>query len=522
MDVSVMARLIEATGMHPYWTPLVAVAEAINALADEKTLIRTGFISAYKEGLITLDNSEQLLSGLFVTTFKTGYIDPATGKAETFEYKVPLAWLPAERRLLQIRAIFDRTIDLFREGYRAITKSVRYLIWTPEEARKRLHEFTEGLRQYMASQLKMVTGIDVKLAVDEEYLDKWIEMEKLVSSVELASRLRVLAQRILGWVLYRVAYGYVSDEELGRVVSVLVSDFEFTEAEARAIRKLASVLRGIAMRELYPSPSTLGVWAEYMVVPEWAISKVLEVYHVPPDFRPLWRQYITVKPIKSDYKAVISSALKALRRGAISEDTWKTILERARGFGFTDVEIALLEERAALELLVEESKEFVPSLGTLASMAEYIEIPDELIRQVLEARRVTEPWASLWYRYVITRSISSETNSLVSTFRRMVEYYAVPEDLVSQIMAIMRMGGWTTRELEIFQLDLTLRRIYRILNTFVPTLREFVSDAMYLGEWETLLADWLKARGIEAEKYKKQVEYYKTVSYTHLTLPTKA
>jgi len=405
MDVSVMARLIESTGMHPYWTPLVAVAEAINALADEKTLIRTGFINAYEEGLVTLDNTEQLLSGLFVTTFKTGYIDPATGKPVTFNYNVPLAWLPAERRLLQIRAVFDRSIALFREGYREIAKAVRYLIWTPEEAHKRLGTFAEFVTKYLKAQLKALTGTDVPISVDETYLDAWLATESLISEIELGVRLRLLAQRILGWVLYRVAYGWVTVEDLKRIADVLIKRFEFTEQEAAAVLELATVMAGIAARE----------W-EY---------------------------------------------------------------------------------------------EYIPTLGTLASMMEYIDVPRELILKVFEERRVKEPWASLWYRYALTRSIATETNAMVSTFRGLLERYAVPEDIVNRVMAIMRQGGWTSRELQIFNLDVTLRRIRRILDTFVPTLREFMGDAMYLGEWERLLEDWLLARGIEAEKYKAQVEYYK-------------
>ena len=509
MDVSVMARLIEATGMHPYWTPLVAVAEAINALADEKTLVRTGFINAYKEGLITLDNSEQLLSGLFVTTFRTGYIDPATGEAVPFDYKVPLAWLPAERRLLQIRAAFDRTLDLFREGYRAIASAVRLLVWTPEEAHERLASFSESLRQYLSKQLKALTGVDVKLSTDVEYLERWIEMESMVAEVELAMRKRWLAQRILGWLLYRVSWGWVTIEELKGVADALMKYFEFTPSEAEAIVKLGEVVLGIVRREQYPAPSTLGTWAEYMVVPEWAIEEVLEMYNIPDKYRPLWRRYIGVKPVKSDYKAVLSAALRALKRGAISEDLWKSILANAERFGFTDVEIELLDMRASLEMLVEEAKEFIPTLGTLASMMEYIDVPNDLVVRVFEARRVREPWASLWMRYAMARSIASETNTMVSTFRGLLERYAMPQEIVDQVVALMKQGGWTARELEIFQVDLTLRRIRRILDTFVPTLREFISDAQYLGEWEALLEDWLRARGIEAEKYRRQVEYYR-------------
>ena len=74
---------------------------------------------------------------------------------------------------------------------------------------------------------------------------------------------------------------------------------------------------------------------------------------------------------------------------------------------------------------------------------------------------------------------------------------------------MMRAGGWTEREIQIFDLDLSLRRAYRALSTFVPTLRQFAGDAMYLSEWEKLFEDLLKARGLDAEKYKAQVEYYR-------------
>jgi predicted HTH domain antitoxin len=145
----------------------------------------------------------------------------------------------------------------------------------------------------------------------------------------------------------------------------------------------------------------------------------------------------------------------------------------------------------------------------LATMAEYIEIPMDYVQRILAERRVEKTYAELWLKYIAARTIASEVNTLASTYRRIVEYFGLPETLEKQVKDLMRAGGWTERELQIFDLDLGLRRAFRILSTFIPTLRQFVGDAMYLGEWEKLFDDLLRARGLDAEKYKAQVEYYR-------------
>ena len=54
MDLRLMCSLLQATGLHPYYVPIVAVAEAINALTEERTLLRTGFLNLYKEGFFNV------------------------------------------------------------------------------------------------------------------------------------------------------------------------------------------------------------------------------------------------------------------------------------------------------------------------------------------------------------------------------------------------------------------------------------------------------------------------------------
>ncbi|MEM1631892.1 MAG: hypothetical protein QXX83_07150 [Thermofilum sp.] len=509
VDVTMLARLIEATGMHPYWVPLIAVAEGINAVADEKTMVRTSIITMYKEGLISLDNAEALLSGALVQNVLTGYIDPATGKPVTFTYRMPIMWLPIERRLMQMKAVVDRVVDLFRDLSSVIARAVRLRVYRAGEAVEAFRRAVQMAQRHLLDELGRLTDVPIQLAVDESYLRFYAEVQEVVSDVEISIFLRTMAQRLLGWILMRVAYGYVRESDFAELLDALVKGFRLTPAEAEAIRGLFSVLYKVAAREMIPTPSQLGTFAEYMVVPPDVVARVLAEHRVPSEYWDLWMRYIQVKPLKSDYRSLLTAAARAYRRGALRREDWERLLREARQFGFTDAEIDLLRRRVELELVSAGTEEYIPPLSTLASMVEYIDISPELIARVLEARGVTEPWMSLWTQYVLTRSIASEVNTLVSTFRRIYEYFTMPEEFVKRMMALMRAGGWTMRELEVFQLDLELRKAYRIMSTLTPTVRQFVADALYIGDWEKLLDDLMRARGVDVQKYKEQVEYYK-------------
>jgi uncharacterized tellurite resistance protein B-like protein len=406
MDLTLAARLIQATGLHPYYVPIVTVSEAMQAFTDERTLLRGGIVSLYEKGLADLQALDDLMSNLSVLSFQVAYFDMQAMDWKTGFVNVPLSFLPGERKLIEMRAVIDRYMGIYGKALTEIIGGVRSLVLKPSEAKERLSKFADGVAKALSAAMKTVIGRDVQFKLDGDYLDAWLAYAQLLVDVEQAERLRDFVRRVGGWLLYKVAAGYVSDEELQRVVNVLRNQFYMTESEAKAIFALAAAMRDIAKRE--PTPG-----------------------------------------------------------------------------------------------------ETLPSLSTLATMAEYIEVPMDYIHRILAERKVEKTYAELWLKYIAARTISSEVNTLASTYRRIVEYFGLPETLEKQVKELMRAGGWTERELEIFDLDLGLRRAYRILSTFIPTLRQFVTDAQYLGEWEKLFDDLLRARGLDAEKYKAQVEYYK-------------
>jgi len=414
LDVRLLCKFLQATGLHPYYVPLSAVAEAMSAVVDERTLIRTGVTNLYERGLANLDTLQSLLEDMGTITFAVSYFDMSEGQWKDKYVNVPLTFLPAERRLITMRSEIDRHLEVYGKVLAEVARGVRELSIAPEEGKKLLMGFAGVVAERLSASMKGIVGREIKFEPDEAYYDLWIEYAQATARIETVYRLRLLGQRILGWVIYRVATGYVTDEELERVVACLKDYYTYTDEEIKAVRELARAVNRIAVNETQRSTRA----------------------------------------------------------------------------------------RVALE-------EAVPSLGTLASMAEYVEVPMDFIQQVLAERRVTGTYAELWIKYLMARTISSEVNTLTSTYRRIVEYFGLPETLEKQIKELMRAGGWTDREIQIFDLDLYLRRAYRILSTFIPTLRQFVGDAMYLGEWERLFNDLMKARGLDVEKYKAQVEYYR-------------
>ena len=414
LDVKLLCKLLQATGLHPYYVPLSAVAEAMSAVTDERTLVRTGVTNLYERGLADYKTLLSLLEDMGTISFAVAYFDLAGQTWQSGYVNVPLSFLPAERRLVAMRAEIDRHLEVYGKVLAEVARGVRELALDPGTAKEMLVGFARAVAERLSGSMKAILGRDVAFAPDESYYSLWIEYAEMTAGIETTYRLRLLAQRILGWVVYRVATGYVTEEELDQVISTLKTHFNYTEKEAEAVRALARAVNRIAVYE-----------------------------------------------------------------GA----------------------------RAAKAKV--EQEEAIPTLGALASMAEYIEVPLDFVQRVLAERRVTGTYAQLWLRYFAARPIASEVNALVGTYRRIVEYFGLPPTLEEQVKALMRAGGWTEREIQIFDLDLYLRRAYRVLSTFVPTLRQFVGDAMYLGEWEKLFEDLLRARGLEAEKYKAQAEYYK-------------
>ena len=846
VDLKWFSKLIQATGLHPAWVPIVTVAENIMVISDEMTLLRTGWLNLFKEGLLTIDKAEAYLSGILTVAYQVGYWDPSTKKWTTGWINLPVRWLPHERRLLQLRFLMDRILDLYREIERYVVSGVRTIAITAEQAVEILNKAVSILNAHYKKIAKEITGREMEIAYDEEYIKIRAELFSMIRNIEAIERVRYWWYRLSGWLLYRASYGYVKPQDLISIIEDLSKIIPIHPYELEAYKIIVTKILGIVKREYVPTPSQLATLAEYIVIPkqliekafeergipeewrpiwekyieirpiaddvrrliydylkakrygiaipreideevkklaqeigftqtEWTIrdlalqleimvseasryrqlflptysflatlgeyidfesipgfidyvnklfaeleklgvpapmiaavrryievrpvksdyrhlitvairayrygvisrgeldailraapqygftkrqldilervieleveieqskqylptpsmlatlaeyvsiptslvQQVLEKRHVPKEWVSIWLEYIRVKPIKSDYKSLLTAVIRAYRYGVIDARTLETYLKKAKSFGFSDIEIEIIREKAEIEVLIEQAKEYIPTPSMLATIAEYVAIPEALIKEVFEKRRVPPEWTSIWIqyirvkpvksdyrrlidvairaflygaidqatlnkilegaksygfsdaeiailrsiveldvlieqhrlwvptlsmlttimeyvevpreyiekvvkerhidpqfvaiwlRYTEARRISREVNEVISVYRRIYEYFFVTADVTRQVEQLAMRGGWTSDELKILGFELQLRKSYRIMAYLIPTIREFVRDALYLGEWEQLLEDLLRARGIDYRRWAKQVDYYR-------------
>jgi phage-related protein/transcriptional regulator with XRE-family HTH domain len=777
LDVSLLARFLVAKGVHPYFAAISAVAEAHTMLTDEMTLLRSGFLELYRWGMANINQLEKLMSGLFVVKFTTAYLDLGSGTWQKINYRKPVLWLPAERRLLQLRAAMDRYYNLFRDFMREVERGVRVLALHTKSTVQEVEDYINSLsldaetkavvsnalaalkqsktaddliREYadivltnLSNEIRSISGVDIKFTIDKTYIDTWVKMAELTRDIESRTWIRHYATRLVAWIIYRTSYGWTPVEKFRNLTAILTARGWITPEEKEFLDTVAEWIYGIVRREMIPTPLQLATFSEYMKVPDDLIDKVLEEHRVPEEYRQLYKQYIAYRFIKSDYRTFINRARRAYVLGVINDAEWGKILSEAvEKYGFRQEEIEIMKRIAELEelmndvrawrpslttiatisevvpipedvmskifekfkidpliapyvkeyvkrrplldelrLLVNEyyrmkyyagvykqqipaeieqavqrymqligfskeeleirqlvatvyelietwrenareyiptpsmlatiaeyvpsisdemiskvleargvpkewraiwvqyikaraiadevrsllsafyrmkryaiyygytvpkdiedavmkyasmigitdveksirdltayieattdmirSGEVYPTLSTLASMAEYIDIPMDYIKKVIEVRRIEPTYAQLWMQYISARSISGEVNRVVTAFTNLYIRFAVPDDIVKRVTELMKQGGWTDREITVFSFELELRRAYRVLTMLIPSIRQFITDAQYLPNYDSLFQDLLQAYAIDVEKYKKQVEYYK-------------
>jgi len=491
LDVTLLARFLESRGIHPYFAAIAAVGEMHVALADEMTLLRSGFIELYRTGLIDLDTAEQLMSGLFTIKFTTGYIDPATAAPVKKDYLKPLFWLPAERRMLQLRAVMDRGYEFWRAMLREILSGVSRLGITVEEARRYIMDLSTKVSSYIASGVKALTGVDWKPVIDMDYVWLWEEYADKLRTVEIRTWIRHYVTRLMAWILYRTSYGWVKQEDFESLVDKLVDKKWLADEEGLFFKTVIASVIGLVRRETIPTPLTLASMAEYMVIDEPVIKSVFEDQRVVEEYRDLYKRYIMVKPFKSDYKTLINRARRALVLGAISKEEWDRLTSDAVSrYGFRDEEIKIQEMLADIEERIASAKEYMPTPSTVATLSEYVEIPKQLIEKVLRDRRIPSEWAQLWLRYVDVKPVKSDYRAVLSTALRALRYGAIDRDRFDKLLKAAQDYGFTAREIELIQLRTELemliddareeRRAWMPSISTVITMAEYVPDAVKL------------------------------------------
>ena len=492
MDLTNFSRTLQATGMHPYWIPITAVAEAMNALSEERTLMRTGVMNLFKEGFIKTETFESVLAGAFVTSFKVAYFDINTYTWKQGYINLPVMFLPAERKLISLRAQMDRALDILREIQRDISTAYQNAII------KDYNEYKEKLTQVI-SRINEVMPEQIQLSFVEEYYQRYVEALNIYREVYTIRRIRSWAMRWLGWIMYRVATGLVTEQELTNLVNTIKQYAKLTKTEENFFYAVLNAMRGIAVKDYAPTPTQLATLSEYLVVPDNLIEKCFEVKMIPTEWRPIWRQYIKIRPVADDIKSLLTTYRRALIYVTLSPELEKEILSYAQKINFTDEELKILQLRAYLEELIRNSREYLPTPTMLATLSEYLTLPSDLIEEVLKERRVPEAWRNIWLTYVRVRPIKSDAKSLLSTYVRAFRYGAVSRDQLDNFIKALKNYGFTDIEIQFITERVNLEEQILEAKEYLPTPSMLATMSEYIAISDDLIKKVFIARRIPQE-----------------------
>jgi len=371
VDLRWFSKLLQATGLHPAWTPVVTAAENIMVIADEMTLLRTGWLNLFKEGMMKVDEADKCLAGLLTVAYQVGYWDSAAKAWTSGWLNLPVRWLPHERRLLELRMAMDRVLDVYREIYGYIRSGIRTIAIAPKDAEAKLKELVKKLDEHYADLTKGIVGKEMRLALDESYLKMWLELQGLAQDIEAYERVRIWWTRVSGWVLYRVAYGYVTDEEVKGLLAAVAKYIPLHEVERRAYEGIATALLGIARKEAVPSPSMLATIAEYLPAARLLIPEVFKAYNVTGVWQDVWRHYIYLRPVYGDVRAWASAMYRLAQQVIIAMEQLEPVFKVLSTYGWEKLEVDIVKRTVMAEAV---RYAFGAALGTprqLTAMSRY-------------------------------------------------------------------------------------------------------------------------------------------------------
>ena len=484
LDLTNFCRTLQATGLHPHYVPITAVAEVINTIADERTLLRTGVINLYKEGFFDTASVHRMLTGVLATSFKVSYFDPERRSWFDGWINVPLRYLDMEARLIGLRAIMDRALDILREIQRdVLTGYQEFIIETYEEFRQRFSKVIENVNSVYSADFEKIAGQrppeELTLKFIEEYYKPLVSSLEIWRDIWTVRRIRMWTQRWLGWLMFRIAQGVSKREEVAKLVEFMAKSAKLPERERKYIEEVMQFMLELSFREYIPTPMQLATLAEYIKVDAATIQRALEQRLVPEEWRPIWMKFIEVRPIADDVRAIISAYVRLLRAVKKEEKIPESVRNSVRGamamIGFTDQEMRLFQLRVEMEELIAGLRESVPTPSQLATLAEYVRIPDAMIQKALEERSIAPEWRPFWAQYISIRPLVDDVRNLISSYLRALRMTDEAKSFESVVKAYATRIGFGDEEMKILDARIQLEELAFSARQYVPTPQQLAT-----------------------------------------------
>ena len=376
-------RVVVARGFHDDWIEPITIAECMNALAEERTYVRTGVVNAFKEGFST---ERQLTE-----SFKKLATVKILGK------EIPVRFLDSETKLLALRAKYDRALDILRDYHRDLVKSYEENIVSWDKVTEALKRTTEALAK----------GLGIRISLDEQYYKLYAPVAESLRGVYTVRRIRYWLRYMMRTILSRFERGYISKSEISQMIDEIADFAKMTDAEKEALIEVGDMLltvfnremlaRGIlrklsrgvisvdeaksklkdlgleddvidAMIEYNAKTYTLTLsqlisYMEYVPVSQDMLKRKIEMLGVPPDEAKLIPAYAIAREVSSEVGRLVTELITDYAKGLITKEQLKkefddiaTLWGKARELG-VDWLVLSPQEREILILLAEKRRQ---------------------------------------------------------------------------------------------------------------------------------------------------------------------
>jgi len=343
-----LMRVVLARGMHPNWVESITIGEAMNALTEERTIARTPIMNALATGALTPDGFKKLLGNL--TTVKI------------LDKDVTVKFLEGEIKLLEIRALYDRAVDVVKDVFRYASRSFVDNIITFEK----IGNLLESTVKNLSNTLK------ITLEFDKTFLEQVKPYLELQYEREVVERIRYWIRYMLYQILYRIQTGYLPWSEVENLINDLAKQSKMTDSEKAVLLDVAKfmysiftrktridailnrVSRGVidkakAVEEIKKlglseddakaliekesaiyrlTISQLVTFSEYIPVDPKYFNTKLDLLGVPTPERKLWRAYSFARVMDEHLKALYREYEKDFTEGEMSETEFKSKLDQ--------------------------------------------------------------------------------------------------------------------------------------------------------------------------------------------------
>ncbi len=388
-----MGQIVIARAMNPRFVPMVAIAEMMNALTEERTLFRTGIINAFRRGFTTLENMWNALNGLFTLDFWAPFWNADKLVYEWRKVTVPVRFLEGEAKLLLMRALYDRADIYFRDFRRQFIAMITDNYDSPQNLPRFLAKIVDDLNKQL---VQFAKSIGAEKAFTLQYDDSMAAFDKAYAELRNAHRTLTRGRGWMRSVLYRLwarfQSGYISEDEMRKYIDDIVREFKLTEQERDFFLETAKLFRELHRRQTLaknvlrklkqgliteaeavdqlvklgfdretaqaeveselkvytPSISQLATLVELVPEAIQLFDRVCRRMGVSEEEKNFWLLCVQRRTVKDEVSRLVTEVITDYARGILTDDDWKKIMQELKNFGYTEQEIQLLTMIARL------------------------------------------------------------------------------------------------------------------------------------------------------------------------------